>query len=49
MEFNHSDRAEQLIEKIKKFMDKNIYPGESIYKEQLKLDQYKSPTYNWKN
>ncbi len=43
MKFNHSDRANQILNKIKIFMDKNVYPSEKIYKEQLKENSEKVP------
>jgi acyl-CoA dehydrogenase len=39
MDFEYSDRTKDLIEKVQKFMDDVIYPGEHVYHEQLQAQK----------
>ena len=39
MDFEYSDRTKDLIERVQKFMDDVIYPGEKIYHEQLEASK----------
>ena len=34
MDFSHSDKAEELRERLQAFMDEHVYPNEKIYKEE---------------
>ncbi len=35
MNFEHSDKVKDLLARVSKFMDDNIYPAESVYAEQM--------------
>ena len=35
MQFEHNDRTKELIARVETFMDKYIYPNETIYAEQM--------------
>ena len=35
MNFDHSDKTKELIARVEKFMDENVYPNESVYEEQM--------------
>lgn len=39
MDFEYSERTKDLIEKVQKFMDDVIYPGEHVYHEQLQAQK----------
>ncbi|MCG8670165.1 MAG: acyl-CoA dehydrogenase family protein [Pseudomonadales bacterium] len=39
MDFNHSPKAQEMIARVKKFMDEHILPNEQTYFEQLGPDQ----------
>ncbi len=43
MEFNHSKKVQELSYQILSFMEKYIYPSESIYESSLKEDKTKVP------
>ena len=43
MNFNHSDRVQEILEKLNNFMDENIYPAEKIFKKQVDQDKTKVP------
>ena len=43
MQFHHTDKVQELIERISGFMDQNVYPSESIYEQQLQQDPWKTP------
>jgi acyl-CoA dehydrogenase len=45
MHFEYSDRTKDLIERVQKFMDDVIYPGEKVYHDQLEAskDRWKLP------
>jgi len=43
MQFNHSPKAQELIDRVSEFMDANIYPNESVYFEQLEEDMWSTP------
>ena len=35
MNFDHSDKTKELIARVEKFMDENVYPNESVHEEQM--------------
>ena len=35
MDFEHSDKVKQLIERLEAFMDEHIYPNQETYQHQL--------------
>ena len=35
MNFEHSDKVKDLLARVSKFMDDNIYPAEAVYAEQM--------------
>ena len=35
MNFDHSDKTKELMARVEKFMDENVYPNESVYEEQM--------------
>ena len=43
MQFNHSPKAQDLIDRVSEFMEENIYPNESVYFEQLEDDMWSTP------
>ncbi|MAR79239.1 MAG: acyl-CoA dehydrogenase [Rhodospirillaceae bacterium] len=43
MNFNHSDRVLEIIDKLNHFMGEYIYPAEKIFKEQIDRDKDKVP------
>ena len=43
MNFNHSDRVLEILDKLNHFMGEYIYPAEKIFKKQIDRDKDKVP------
>ena len=43
MQFNHTSKAQELIDRVSEFMDAQIYPSEALYFEQLQEDIWSTP------
>ena len=43
MDFQHSARARELIERLSAFMDAHVYPNEKLYHEQIAEDRWGHP------
>ena len=35
MEFQHTDKVKDLLERVTKFMDDHVYEGEKVYADQM--------------
>ena len=42
MNFEHSDKVKDLLARVSKFMDDNIYPAEAVYAEQMQALEMKA-------
>ena len=40
MNFEHSDKVKDLLARVSKFMDDNIYPAESVYAEHMGITKF---------
>lgn len=47
MDFDHSDKVRELIDRLKAFMDEHIYPNQETFQQQL--TEMGSGTDNWEN
>ena len=36
MNFDHSEHAQQWLDRLRKFMDRHVYPGEAVYRQQAR-------------
>ncbi len=43
MNFQHSDKVNELLARLTAFMDEHVYPNEALYNEQLELDRWNTP------
>ena len=43
MDFNHSPKVQELLEKLTRFMDEHVYPNEHTYHEQLEAERWVTP------
>ncbi|WP_250463825.1 acyl-CoA dehydrogenase family protein [Microbulbifer litoralis] len=43
MEFEYSDKVQQLLQKLRDFMDEHVYPAEETYHRQLQEDRWGEP------
>jgi acyl-CoA dehydrogenase len=43
MQFNHSAKTQDLIERVTRFMEENVYPNERVYFEQVDKDRWVTP------
>lgn len=43
MQFNHTPKAQDLINRVSDFMDEHIYPNEDLYREQVEADNWGTP------
>ena len=47
MEFQHTDKVKDLLERVTKFMDDHVYDGEKIYAEQMAEFRNQGNTINY--
>ena len=43
MQFHHTEKVQDLIDRVSAFMDEHVYPAEAVYEEQLQQDLWKTP------
>ena len=43
MNFEHSEKVEGLLGRLRSFMDENIFPNETLFGEQLQIKRWKTP------
>lgn len=43
MNFEYSEKVEQLLNQVKQFMDENVYPNEQLMHEQMEQDKWSTP------
>ena len=43
MDFSHSDKVVDLIERVSRFMDEHVYPAEALYREQVVASRWDTP------
>ena len=43
MNFEHSEKVEGLLGRLRSFMDENIFPNETLFEEQLQIKRWKTP------
>ncbi|NND82236.1 MAG: acyl-CoA dehydrogenase [Gammaproteobacteria bacterium] len=43
MQFNHTPKVQDLIERVTAFMEEHVYPAEKLWEEQVEADQWNTP------
>ena len=43
MQFHHTEKVQDLIERVSAFMEEHVYPSEALYHEQLEQDEWATP------